>query len=164
MSSTDGAAARTGRRQRDRRGSLICHGRLGRPFSIAPLAAAVRVSALLALLIPLVGVVALSAPDCGPTRCATIALATIATDANSEYRPALRVATYSQPKDSIADNGRIRHSGIMPSPGSPAALDDRTDDCAFGAMMLLALRQEFRKLRFQMIADSLEYRPGKQLC
>src|SRR5438874_728959 len=26
-------------------------------------------------------------------------------------------------------------------------------DCAFGAMMLLALRQEFRKLRFQMIAD-----------
>jgi hypothetical protein len=70
---------------------------------------------------------ALSAPDCRPTRCATIALATIATDANSEYRPALRVATYSQPKDSIAVNRRIRHSGIMPSPG-PAALDDRTDD------------------------------------
>jgi hypothetical protein len=32
-------------------------------------------------------------------------------------------------------------------------VDDRTDDCAFGAMMSLALRQEFRKLRFQMIAD-----------
>jgi len=34
-------------------------------------------------------------------------------------------------------------------------VDDRTDDCAFGAMMLLALRQKFRKLRFQMIADRL---------
>ena len=33
-------------------------------------------------------------------------------------------------------------------------MDDRTDDCAFGAMMSLALRQEFRKLRFQMIADT----------
>jgi hypothetical protein len=32
--------------------------------------------------------------------------------------------------------------------------DDRTDDCAFGAMMSLALRRKFRKLRFQMIADS----------
>lgn len=32
-------------------------------------------------------------------------------------------------------------------------MDDRTDDCAFGAMMSLALRQKFRKLRFQMIAD-----------
>jgi hypothetical protein len=35
------------------------------------------------------------------------------------------------------------------------AWDDRTDDCTFGAMMSLALRQEFRKLRFQMIADRL---------
>jgi len=33
-------------------------------------------------------------------------------------------------------------------------VDDRTDDCAFGAMMSLALRQTFRKLRFQMIADT----------
>jgi negative regulator of sigma E activity len=33
-------------------------------------------------------------------------------------------------------------------------VDDRTDDCAFGARMSLALRQEFRKLRFQMIADT----------
>jgi hypothetical protein len=35
-------------------------------------------------------------------------------------------------------------------------VDDRTDDCAFGAMMSLALRQTFRKLRFQMIADNSE--------
>ena len=75
----------------------------------------------------MVGIVALSAPDSGPTRCATIALATIATDTNSEYRPALRVATYLQPKDSIAVNGRIRHPGIMPLPDA-AAHDDRTDD------------------------------------
>jgi hypothetical protein len=33
-------------------------------------------------------------------------------------------------------------------------VDDRTDDCAFGAMMSLALPPEFRKLRFQMIADT----------
>jgi hypothetical protein len=33
-------------------------------------------------------------------------------------------------------------------------VDDRTDDCAFGAMMLLALRPKFRKLRFQMIDDT----------
>jgi hypothetical protein len=33
-------------------------------------------------------------------------------------------------------------------------VDDRTDDCAFGAMMSLALRPIFGKLRFQMIADS----------
>ena len=112
-----------------------------------------RVSALLALLIPLVGVVALSAPDCGPTRCATIALATIATDANSEYRPALRVATYLQPKDTVAINGRIRHPGIMPSP-VPAAHDDRTDDFPPSAqMMLLVLGLTFRKLRFQMTAN-----------
>jgi hypothetical protein len=32
--------------------------------------------------------------------------------------------------------------------------DDRTDDCAFGAMMSLALRQKSRKLRFQMIGGS----------
>lgn len=42
-------------------GSLICRGRLGSPFAIAPLAATVRVSALLTLLIPLVGVVAVGA-------------------------------------------------------------------------------------------------------
>jgi hypothetical protein len=93
--------------------------RLGSTFSIAPLAAAVCVSASFALLIPLVGIVALPAPNCGPTRCATVALATIATDANDEDRPALRVATYLQPKDTVAINGRIRHSEIMPSPVPP---------------------------------------------
>ena len=33
-------------------------------------------------------------------------------------------------------------------------MDDRTDDCAFGAMMSLALRPKFRTLRFQMIDDT----------
>ena len=36
-------------------------------------------------------------------------------------------------------------------------MDDRTDDCAFGAMMLLALRPKFRKLRFQMIDDTQQH-------
>jgi hypothetical protein len=46
--------------------------------------------------------------------------------------------------------------------GSAQLADDRTDDCAFGAMMSLALRPIFRKLRFQMIADSSEQR--SRLC
>ena len=154
MSSADGAAARSGRRQRDRRGSLICHGRLGSPFAIAPLAATVRVSALLALLVPLVGVVALSSPDSGPTRCATVALATLATHANSEYRPALRAATYLQPKDTVAVNGRIRHPGIMPSPGGPPRMMIGQMICAFGADDVAGSRPTFRKLRFQMIANT----------
>jgi len=33
-------------------------------------------------------------------------------------------------------------------------VDDRTEDCAFGAMMSPAVRRKFRKLRFQMIADN----------
>ncbi|HEX3745791.1 MAG TPA: hypothetical protein VHW09_17740, partial [Bryobacteraceae bacterium] len=43
--------------------------------------------------------------------------------------------------------------------------DDRSDDCAFGAMMLLALRQKFRKLRFQMIANTTCHDPlvGRQI-
>src|SRR6267154_4333274 len=40
--------------------------------------------------------------------------------------------------------------------GSPVVVDDRTDDCAFGAMMSPALRPKFRKLRFQMIDDTIE--------
>src|SRR6267154_3427757 len=40
--------------------------------------------------------------------------------------------------------------------GSPVVVDDRTDDCAFGAMMSPALRPKFRKLRFQMIDDKHE--------
>jgi hypothetical protein len=31
------------------------------------------------------------------------------------------------------------------------------DDCAFGAMMSLASQPKFRKLRFQMIADTFEF-------
>ncbi|HEX2138415.1 MAG TPA: hypothetical protein VHG33_01760, partial [Woeseiaceae bacterium] len=38
------------------------------------------------------------------------------------------------------------------------AADDRTDDCAFGADDVARLRPAFRKLRFQMIADSKEHR------
>lgn len=38
--------------------------------------------------------------------------------------------------------------------------DDRTDNCAFGAMMSLALRRKFGKLRFQMIANI--YRAGSR--
>ena len=154
MSSADGAVARSGRRQRDRRGSLICHGRLGSPFAIAPLAATVRVSALLALLIPLVGVVTLSVPNSRPTRWVTVALTTIATNANSEYRPALRAATYPQPKDTVTVNGRIRHPGIMPSPGGPPRMMIGQMICAFGADDVAGSRPTFRKLRFQMIANT----------
>jgi hypothetical protein len=82
---------------------------------IAPLAAAVRLSTLLTLLITAVGVVPLSVPGRGSTCWPAIALATVAADADSECRPALRVATYSQPKNSIPVNARMSHSEIMPS-------------------------------------------------
>jgi hypothetical protein len=72
-----------------------------------------RLSALPALLIAAVGVAPLSAP-CREFPGRNIALATVATNANSEYRPALRVATYPQPKNSIPVNARMGLSGIMP--------------------------------------------------
>jgi hypothetical protein len=87
---------------------------LGSPLPIALLAAAVCLSALLASLIAAVGVMPLSTPDCGSTCWAAVALATVATDADSEYRSTLQVATYSQPKNSIHVNARTSHSGIMP--------------------------------------------------
>ena len=115
FSAADDARVQGGCRRFDRRGTLICHGRPARPLPIAPLAAAVRLSAFLTLLIAAVGLVPLSAPGRGSTRWPAIALATVAADADSEYRPALRVATYSQPKNSIPVNARMGHSEIMPS-------------------------------------------------
>jgi hypothetical protein len=87
---------------------------LGNPLPIALLAAAVYLSAVLALLIASVGVMPLSTPDCGSACWAAVALATVATDADSKYRTTFPLATYSQPKNSIDGSGRMRHSGIMP--------------------------------------------------
>jgi hypothetical protein len=42
-------------------------------------------------------------------------------------------------------------------------VDDRTDDCACGAMLSLATRRKFRKLRFQMIADKDAFAPLVEL-
>jgi hypothetical protein len=119
---------------------MICHVSLGSPLPIALLAAAVCFSAALALLIAAVGAMPLSTPDCRSTCWAAVALATVATGADSEYRPTLRVDTYSQPKNSIHFNARRRHSGIMPPPltevksfaRSPALMIGQMI-CAFGA-------------------------------
>ena len=83
-------------RRCDRFETLICHVSLGSPLPIALLAAAVCLSAVLALLIAAVGVMPLSPPGCGSTSRAAVALATVATGADSEYRPTLRAATYSK--------------------------------------------------------------------
>ena len=53
-----------------------------------------------------------------------------------------------------------RSNGGVPSRFPPFrshynAADDRTDDCAFGADDVARLRPAFRKLRFQMIADTV---------
>jgi hypothetical protein len=98
-------------RRCDRRETLICHASLESPLPIALLATAVCLSAVLALLIAVVSVVSLSTSGCGSTCRAAVALATVATDADGEYRPTLRVATYSEPKNSIHVN-----PGIMPQP------------------------------------------------
>jgi len=38
---------------------------------------------------------------------------------------------------------------------------DRPDDCAFGATMSFAIRRQFRKMRFQMIADTIRQLPDR---
>src|SRR5438132_1006722 len=77
-------------------------------------------------------------------------------------RGRLEPALFGLPVEWLPNTEPCRSNGRVPSISRletryfvPQGLvDDRTDDCAFGAMMSLALRRKFRKPRFQMIADS----------
>ena len=102
-------------RRCDRFETLICHVSLGSPLPIALLAAAVCLSAVLALLIAAVGVMPLSPPGCGSTSRAAVALATVATDTDCEYGPAIRVTANPKPKNSVLVDVHIGHKEIMPS-------------------------------------------------
>jgi len=90
---------------------------------------------LVTLLVAAIGIVPLPAPGSGSTRLPAIALAPVAANADSEYRPALRLATYSQPKNSVPVNASVGHfrDYAINTTGSEAAKrkarrDDRTDD------------------------------------
>jgi hypothetical protein len=68
-------------------------------------------------------------------------LAAVAANADSEYRPAFRLATYSHPKNSILVNARMGHSrnyaiNTARSEEPPGVMIGRMIS-AFGAMMLL---------------------------
>ncbi len=65
-------------------GTLICH-RRPNLFAVATLAPGVRLSPLFSLLIPAVGCPSLFAPGFGLTGWATVALTTVAANADSEY-------------------------------------------------------------------------------
>ena len=86
-------------------------------------------------------------------------------------RGRLEPALFGSPVEWLPNTEPCRSNGRVPSISRletryfvqlRACGDDRTDDCAFGAMMLLALRPKFRKLRFQMIDDNYRRRhlPG----
>jgi hypothetical protein len=65
-------------------GTLICH-RRPNPFAVPTLAPGVRLSPLFSLLISAVGCLSLVAPGFGPTGWATVALTTVAANADSKY-------------------------------------------------------------------------------
>ena len=69
---------------------------------------------MLGVLIAAVGVMPLSASGGGSTGWTAISLATVATDADGEYRPTLHVAAYSEPKNRIRVTPLLRHFGIVP--------------------------------------------------
>jgi hypothetical protein len=80
---------------------------------------------------------------------AAISLAPITTRADGEKHVAREVNASAHAK---ALNRPICCHGL-PSTQHNTTGDDRTDDCAFGAMMSFAIGPKFRKLRFQMIAN-----------
>jgi hypothetical protein len=103
----------------DRSETLIRHASPNSSLAlpIAALAVAVRLSALVALLIPVVGCTQLLAPDVLPASLTAVPLSTVATGAHREHRPALRGATDSQPENGASLMDRAAHSGIMPQNG-----------------------------------------------
>jgi hypothetical protein len=95
----------------------------------------VGISALLALLITVVGRLPLLTPDCRAARWAAVPLTAVAADADCEYLSAIRVATQFQPESRIPVRISTGHLGIMPTARKESevaseadGLDDRTDD------------------------------------
>jgi len=59
----------------------------------------------------------LSTPGCGSAFWAAVAMTTVATDADGEYRAARWLAAISPPQDSILVNTQMGHQGMMPWQG-----------------------------------------------
>jgi hypothetical protein len=122
------------------------HARLTLPLPIGLLALAVVLLACHGGLVPAPRCPQLLLTHSLPADVAAIALASITTRTDSEKRVARWVKAPPHAK-ALSTLICCHSKQNMPT-------DDRTDDCAFGAMMSLALGRKFRKLRFQMIADS----------
>jgi hypothetical protein len=116
------------------------HARLTSPLPIGLLALAVISPAYRRCLVSTARCPQLLLPHSLPASVAAIALAAIATGTDTEERVAcwIKAPPYPQAFDTLIC---CRHlNRIMPS-------DDRTDDCAFGAMMSLC-RREVQKTTF----------------
>ena len=121
------------------------HARLTSPLPIGPLALAVIFLAYRRGLVSTARCPHLLLSHSLPATAAAIALAAITTRTDGEKRVAGWVKAPPHAK------AFVRLICCHSQQNMPT--DDRTDDCAFGAMMSLALGPKFRKLRFQMIAD-----------
>ena len=100
------------------------------------------VSATLDLLVPPICRLALLAADGRSATWPTVALAAVATDADSEYPTAIRVATQFQPESRVTVRICIGHVGIVPSTWGEVKsfrdLDDRMMIAPAARMMLLS--------------------------
>jgi len=68
-----------------------------------------------ALLVATVSVISLPPPHFRTAFRAAVALATVATDTDCEYGPAIRVTANPKPKNSVLVDVHIGHKEIMPS-------------------------------------------------
>jgi hypothetical protein len=116
-------------------------------------------TAAFALLVPLVCRAPLPATDTIPACGSAISLSMIATDANREHCTAIRGVTTLQAKHWLRPGGCASHEGIMPQEHRIVAPMTGRMIRAFGADDVARLRLVFKKLRFQMIADT-EHRGG----
>ncbi len=98
------------RRRGDRHGTLICHGRLRRPLSIALLTTAMGFPARFALLVATVSVMSLLLPHFRTAFRAAVALAPVAADADCERLEAGRVAAKPKAQNSVPANIHLSHS------------------------------------------------------
>ena len=151
-----------GRRRGDRRHSLICHWARSCLLPVALLAATMGAPPRLGLLVTAIGRLSLSPPSGHATGHGTVALSTVACTAYREHRAAFGfLALFQAGWHFHQEQCQTPRNYALQRPQLPA-----TTGLMIGRMiaptartMLLTPGGRFRKLRFQMIADTaLGYR------